>query len=196
MKKVLIIDNFDSFTFNLVEEFDKRDCKTLVYRNDISIKKAREIINKFKPKLIVISPGPNTPKKAGICIRLIKEFSKKIPIFGVCLGHQCIVEAFGGKVKKSTEIMHGKSSEIIHNKKGLFREVENPFIAGRYHSLAAVEIPNSLEVTAKTTNGIVMAVKHKKLPVVGVQFHPESILTAEGSKIIENILQQEGIQND
>ena len=185
---VLIIDNFDSFTYNLVEEFQKRKCNVLVYRNNVNIKIIDKIVKKFNPNLIVISPGPSRPKDAGNSIDIIKNYSKKIPIFGVCLGHQCIIEAFGGKVDRASETIHGKCSEIFHDGKTIFKNLENPFNAGRYHSLAGLNIPNTLEVSARTKNDIVMGIRHKEYFIEGVQFHPESILTPSGVKIIKNII--------
>jgi anthranilate synthase component II len=182
--KILFIDNFDSFTYNLVDEFKKLNCTVKVYRNDN--KEIDCIIKKYQPNLIVLSPGPSSPKTAGICIPLIKKHCKNQPILGICLGHQCIIEAFGGIVTKTTPV-HGKKAIITHNNSKIFNNIENPFSAARYHSLHGSKIPNDLEVIAKT-DGIVMAVKHKRYPVYGLQFHPESILTPEGSKIIKNIL--------
>ena len=186
--RVLFIDNFDSFTYNLVEEFRKRKCSVLVYRNDAAIEMIEKAVKKFRPNLIVVSPGPSSPKNAGNSMAVIKNYSKKIPIFGVCLGHQCIIEASGGKVDKAPEPTHGKDSAILHDKKTIFRNLESHFHAGRYHSLAGLEIPDSLEVSARTEDNIVMAIRHKKHFVEGVQFHPESILTPCGGKIIENII--------
>ncbi|MBU1946369.1 MAG: aminodeoxychorismate/anthranilate synthase component II [Nanoarchaeota archaeon] len=187
--RVLFIDNFDSFTYNLVDEFQKRDCEVLVYRNNIDIKTMDQIIKKFKPSLIVISPGPSTPKNAGISKEIIQNYHESIPIFGVCLGHQCIIEVFGGRVDKAVETIHGKPSKITHDKQGIFKGLENPFQAGRYHSLAGYDIPYCLEITARTIDrDIVMAVRHKEFPVIGVQFHPESILTPIGGLIINNLI--------
>ena len=188
--KVLLIDNFDSFTYNLVDEFQKRDCEVLVYRNNIDIKTIDQVIKKFKPNLIVISPGPSTPKNAGISEDIIRNYHQSIPIFGVCLGHQCIIEVFGGRVDKAVETIHGKPSKITHDKIGIFKGLENPFQAGRYHSLAGYDIPYCLEITARTVDrDIVMAVRHKEFPVIGVQFHPESILTPVGGLIIQNLIE-------
>lgn len=187
---VLMIDNFDSFTFNLVDEFEKRNCRVHVYRNNISLDDFKNIVEEIKPKLIVISPGPSTPKDAGISIDVIKKYSGKIQIFGVCLGHQAIVEAFGGIVGKAPEVVHGKPSKIHHDNKSIFKNLNNPMQVGRYHSLAGLKIPRTLEVTAKTDKGIVMGVRHKKFFVEGVQFHPESILTPDGGLMIENLLEE------
>ena len=190
MIKVLFIDNFDSFTFNLVDEFEKRGCEVVVYRNNSPMKKIEDVVKKFKPGLIVISPGPSTPKEAGNTIPIIKEYAGKLPIFGVCLGLQASVEALGGKVEKCFETVHGKPSKIHHDGKGIFKGLANPFQAGRYHSLIGVEIPYCLEVSARTTGKrLVMAVRHKEFPIFGVQFHPESILTPTGGSIIENVIE-------
>ncbi len=185
---ILFIDNFDSFIYNLVDEFQKRSCNVLVYRNNTDMALIDNVITQFTPKLIVISPGPSTPRNAGICIPLIQKYYERIPIFGVCLGHQCIVEAFNGKVSKCKEIVHGKPSLIQHDGKGIFNGMNNPLQVGRYHSLAAVKMPLQFELTAHKDD-IVMAIRHKQFPVIGVQFHPESILTPSGGKIIENILE-------
>lgn len=183
-----MIDNFDSFTYNLVDEFEKRNCKVRVYRNNIPFKALDKIAKNIKPKLIIISPGPSSPKNAGISIYTIKKYSGKIPIFGVCLGHQCIIEAFNGIVGKAPEIFHGKPSKVFHDNQTIYKGIEKPFQVGRYHSLAGLKIPEELVVSAKTDNGIVMGVRHKKYFVEGVQFHPESILTPNGGLIIENLL--------
>ncbi len=188
--KILMIDNFDSFTYNLVDEFEKRNYKVYVYRNNISLENFKKIVKKTEPKLLVISPGPSTPKDAGISIDVIRYYSGKIPIFGVCLGHQCIVEAFNGVVDKAQEVFHGKPSKVTHDCKTIYKNLENPIQVGRYHSLAALKIPEELVVSAKSDTGVVMGVRHKKLFVEGVQFHPESILTPCGGLIIENLLEQ------
>jgi len=191
--KVLFIDNFDSFTYNLVDEFEKRNCEVLVYRNNADMKIIDGAIKKFKPNLIVISPGPGTPAQSGNCINIIKEYHPKIAIFGVCLGLQCIVEAMGGKVGKCIETVHGKPSKITHDEKTIFAGIENPFQAGRYHSLAAIDVPYCLEISARTIDkSVIMAVRHKETLVEGVQFHPESILTPAGGLIIENIIRLVG----
>ena len=186
--KILMIDNFDSFTYNLVDEFEKRNCHVEVYRNNIGLENFEIIVNEMKPNLIVISPGPSSPKDAGISINVIKRHSGKIPIFGVCLGHQCIIEAFNGIVDRAPEAFHGKPSRITHDRKSIFKNIENPFQAGRYHSLVGVKIPGELVVSAETDAGIVMGVRHKKFFVEGVQFHPESILTPNGGLLIENLI--------
>jgi anthranilate synthase/aminodeoxychorismate synthase-like glutamine amidotransferase len=186
-RKVLFIDNFDSFTYNLVDDFCKRDCDAKVYRCDTEIEELARVADEFKPDLLVISPGPGTPDTAGVSLAAVDYFKDKLPILGVCLGHQVIVQYFGGKISHAPEPMHGKPSRVTHNEKGIFAGIENPLQAGRYHSLIALEMPDCLEKTAEF-EGIVMGVQHKELPIYGVQFHPESILTPAGGKIIENIL--------
>jgi anthranilate synthase/aminodeoxychorismate synthase-like glutamine amidotransferase len=186
-KKVLFIDNFDSFTYNLVDDFAKRNCRTKVYRSDTDIEQLKSVADEFSPDLLVISPGPGTPDTAGVSLEAVGYFKDKLPIFGVCLGHQAIVQYFGGKIGHAPEPMHGKPSRVTHNEKGIFAGIENPLQAGRYHSLIAVELPDCLEKTAEFDN-IIMGIQHKELPIFGVQFHPESILTPAGGKIIDNIL--------
>lgn len=186
---ILMIDNFDSFTYNIVDEFEKRNCRVFVYRNSITFKNLEAIVKRINPKLIVISPGPSSPKDAGISIKTVKHYAGKIPIFGVCLGHQCIIEAFSGVVGKAPEAFHGKPSKVTHDKKTIYKNIDSPFQAGRYHSLAGLKIPGELDVSAKSGTDIVMGVRHKEFFVEGVQFHPESILTPSGSMIIENLLE-------
>ena len=186
-KKVLFIDNFDSFTYNLVDDFCKRNCQARVYRADTELEELRVLADEFGPELLVISPGPGTPDTAGVTLSAIDYFKDKLPIFGVCLGHQAIVQYFGGKICHAPVPMHGKPSKVIHNQRGIFAGVENPLQAGRYHSLCVLELPDCLEQTAEF-EGIIMGARHKELPIFGVQFHPESILTPAGGKIIENVL--------
>jgi len=186
-RKVLFIDNFDSFTYNLVDDFCKRDCRAKVYRADTGLDELKRVAEEFEPDLLVISPGPGTPDTAGVSIPAVDYFKDKLTIFGVCLGHQVIVQYFGGEVGHAPEPMHGKPSRVTHNGEGVFAGVENPLQAGRYHSLCALEVPDCLEKTAEF-EGVVMGVRHKELPIFGVQFHPESILTPAGGRIIENIL--------
>lgn len=189
---LLMIDNYDSFTYNLVQYLGELGQDVQVYRNDeIDLKKIAEL----KPKYIVISPGPCTPNEAGISLALIKEFVGKIPLLGVCLGHQSIGQAFGGKIIKAKTLMHGKTSLIHHTSKGVFHSLPNPYTATRYHSLVIERetIPDCLEITAWTQNengefGEIMGVKHKTLAVEGVQFHPESILTEHGYDLLNNFL--------
>jgi anthranilate synthase/aminodeoxychorismate synthase-like glutamine amidotransferase len=189
--RILFIDNFDSFTYNLVDEFAKRQAEVLILRNNISLDFLAAKLKSFKPHFIVLSPGPSTPQEAGICIELIKKYAGKVPILGVCLGHQALAEAFGGKVDLAGEVVHGKASWIKHDDQGLFAGLENPFLAGRYHSLAVKAIPPNFIVTA-TCGQLIMGIRHKTLPLEGVQFHPESILTPTGGRLIENVLQMWG----
>jgi anthranilate synthase/aminodeoxychorismate synthase-like glutamine amidotransferase len=186
-RKVLFIDNFDSFTYNLVDDFCKRNCVAKVYRADTELDELKRVAGEFGPDLLVISPGPGTPDSAGVSIPSVDYFKDKLPIFGVCLGHQVIVQYFGGKVGHAPKPMHGKPSRVTHNGKDVFAGVENPLQAGRYHSLCALELPDCLEKTAEYES-VIMGARHKELPIFGVQFHPESILTPAGGKIIENVL--------
>ena len=186
-KKILMIDNYDSFTYNLVHYIEELGPKVTIKRNDtVTIKN----IIKINPDLIFISPGPCTPNEAGISLELIKKLSGEIPIFGVCLGHQSIGNAFGAKIVKAKELLHGKTSDIYHNKKGIYEGLPNPFKATRYHSLIVDKqtLPNDFSITAKTKDGTIMGIKHKRLALEGVQFHPESILTTFGKKLIKNII--------
>ena len=187
MRKVLFIDNFDSFTYNLVDDFCKRNCQAKVYRADTELEELRALADEFNPDLLVISPGPGTPDTAGVSLSAVGKNRFARPIFGVCLGHQVIAQYFGGQIGHAPEPMHGKPSRVTHDQRGIFSGVENPLQAGRYHSLCVLELPDCLEQTAEF-EGIVMGVKHRELPIFGVQFHPESILTPAGGKIIENIL--------
>lgn len=185
--RVLFIDNFDSFTYNLVDDFCKRRCRAKVYRADTGLEELKAVAEEFAPELVVISPGPGTPDTAGVSLEVVDYFKERLPIFGVCLGHQVIAQYFGGKVGHAPEPMHGKPSRVLHNEKGIFAGVENPLQAGRYHSLCVTELPGCMEKTAEF-EGIIMAAEHRELPIFGVQFHPESILTPAGGKIIENVL--------
>jgi len=187
-RKVLFIDNFDSFTYNLVDDFAKRRCETKVYRADTSLEDLKGVAAAFDPDLLVISPGPGNPDTAGVSLAAVDYFQDKLPVFGVCLGHQTIVRCFGGRIGHAPEPMHGKPSRISHSETGIFQGVENPLQAGRYHSLMAQTLPDCLEKTGDF-EGIVMAVQHKTWPIFGVQFHPESILTPAGGRIIQNVLQ-------
>ncbi|MBN1493594.1 MAG: aminodeoxychorismate/anthranilate synthase component II [Candidatus Omnitrophica bacterium] len=187
MNKLLVIDNYDSFTFNVVHYLEEMGAKTVVVRNDkIDCKK----IKKMKPFGIVISPGPCTPLEAGISNDVIREFSGKIPILGVCLGHQCIGHVFGGDVVRARRIVHGKTSLIHHNKKGIFAGIATPFAATRYHSLLVKDstLPGVLNVTATTDKGEIMALQHISHPTFGVQFHPESIKTDHGHTLLGNFI--------
>jgi anthranilate synthase/aminodeoxychorismate synthase-like glutamine amidotransferase len=184
---LLLIDNYDSFTYNLYQDLCELGAEVEVFRND---KLPVEDIDQMKPERIVISPGPCTPREAGISVDAIQRFSGQIPILGVCLGHQCIGEAFGAVVAAAGEIKHGKMSAISHDGKGVFTSLPNPFEAVRYHSLAIVPetVPANLEVSAHSESGVIMGVRHKELQVEGVQFHPESILTKPGKQLLANFL--------
>jgi anthranilate synthase/aminodeoxychorismate synthase-like glutamine amidotransferase len=184
---VLLLDNYDSFTYNLAQYFGELGCEVVVKRNnEISL----EDVAALRPTHICISPGPCTPREAGISKDLILHFGREIPTLGVCLGHQCIAEGYGGKVIRAPQVVHGKFSQIRHNGDALFAGLPNPFLAGRYHSLLVERssLPNCLEVTAETGDGEIMGVRHREFPVHGVQFHPESVLTQEGRKILERFL--------
>jgi len=184
----ILIDNYDSFTYNLVQYFGELGERFLVFRND---KITLDEIENKKPGRIVISPGPGIPQKAGITIEVIKHFAGKVPILGVCLGHQAIGVAFGGKITRARRIMHGKVSEIHHDGRYIFKNLPNPFIATRYHSLVIDKesLPRVLEVVAWAEDEEIMGIRHKKLPVYGVQFHPESILTTAGKDLLKNFLE-------
>ncbi len=184
---ILMIDNYDSFTYNLVQYLSELGEDLVVYRND---KVSLEEIEKLKPAGIVISPGPGRPPGAGISKEVIKEFSGRVPILGVCLGHQCIAEIFGGRVVSANKLMHGKTSMIYHKGRGIFKGIPSPFEATRYHSLIVERksFPETLQIAARTRNNEIMALKHKKFPVWGVQFHPESILTKYGKELLKNFV--------
>ena len=185
---ILVIDNYDSFTYNLVQYLGELGAEMVVRRNDVV---TVDEVEAMAPSQIVISPGPGTPFDGGVSLDLIHRFHENIPILGVCLGHQCIGQAFGGRVDRAPRLMHGKTSPIYHYGKGIFDGVPSPFEATRYHSLIVHEpLPDCLQVTAFTSEGEVMGVKHKTAPVVGVQFHPESILTKYGKQILDNFLKR------
>lgn len=184
---ILMIDNYDSFTYNLVQFVGELGEELQVYRNDkISI----EEIERLQPDYLMISPGPCTPNEAGISMEAIRHFAGKIPILGVCLGHQSIGQVFGGKVIRAERLMHGKTSEVLHDGKTLFRDIPSPFTAARYHSLIVQEelLPGVLEVSARTADGEIMAIRHREYAIEGVQFHPESIITEHGKKLLKNFL--------
>lgn len=185
--KVLFIDNFDSFTYNLVDDFSKRNCQARVYRADTNLEELKRLAADFAPDLLVISPGPGTPDTAGISLAAVDYFKDKLPMFGVCLGHQVIAQYFGGRVGHAPVPMHGKPSRVTHNQQGIFAGVENPLQAGRYHSLCVLKLPDCLVQTAEF-EGVIMGLAHAQLPIYGVQFHPESILTPAGGRIIDNVL--------
>ena len=186
--RLLLIDNYDSFTYNLVQAFLMLGADVQVYRNDAL---TTEAARKLQPTHLCISPGPGTPYDAGVSMDMIRAFAGSIPVFGVCLGHQSIVEVFGGKVVRAGRLMHGKTSVVEHDGRGLFAGLPQPCEVGRYHSLIAApaSLPEQLEVTARTPEGEIMGVRHRTLMVEGVQFHPESILTPDGPRLMQNFLQ-------
>lgn len=186
---LLVIDNYDSFTYNLVQYLGELGAEMKIFRNDeVTVDK---IENDLKPEKILISPGPGTPDDAGISLGVIERFAKKIPILGVCLGHQAIGQHFGGKVIRAPEPVHGKPVEVSHDGKTIFQGLAETFNAGRYHSLIVEResLPECLEISAESPDGLIMAMRHKNLKVEGVQFHPESILTDEGKKLLKNFLE-------
>jgi len=185
---ILLLDNYDSFTYNLAQYLGELGCQVEVHRNDrISV----EQVAQRKPEGIVISPGPCTPKEAGISVELIQKLAGRIPILGVCLGHQAIGAAFGGKIIRAPKLFHGKTSEIKHGGEGVFRDLPNPFTATRYHSLIVQRksLPKELKITAETEDGIIMGLRHREYKLEGVQFHPESVLTESGKKLLKNFLE-------
>jgi anthranilate synthase/aminodeoxychorismate synthase-like glutamine amidotransferase len=188
---LLLIDNYDSFTYNLAQYLGELGQEVRVVRND---EIACDDIGKLGPTHLVISPGPCTPNEAGISLEVIAKWAGKIPIFGVCLGHQAIGQAFGGKIVRAKQVMHGKTSKIFHDEKGVFAGLPNPFEATRYHSLLIERqsVPDCLDITAKTWDEEIMAVRHKTLAVEGVQFHPESFLTTVGQDLLRNFLERKG----
>ena len=184
---ILVIDNYDSFTYNLVQYLGELGAEVQVYRNDqITLDQIREM----KPERLVVSPGPGLPSNAGIIVSAIREFAGKLPILGVCLGHQALGEAFGAKIQGAPTLMHGKTSEICHDSRTIFRGLPYRFKATRYHSLILDKegLPDCLEVSATTTDGVIMGLRHRDYPVEGVQFHPESVMTEHGKRILENFL--------
>lgn len=190
---ILVIDNYDSFTYNIVQELGELGAELTVYRND---KITVDEIRALKPERIVISPGPGYPLDAGISLELIRELGSTIPILGICLGHQAIGEAYGGVVAHAPELMHGKTSMIYHQGDTIFGDIPDPFEATRYHSLIVEEesLPDCLMITARTASGEIMGFRHKRHPVIGVQFHPESILTTYGMKMLGNFMQFQPLQ--
>jgi anthranilate synthase/aminodeoxychorismate synthase-like glutamine amidotransferase len=186
MSRVLMVDNYDSFTYNLVHLFEELGAEVIVRRNDaIDADEAEQLA----PTHVVVSPGPGRPEDAGASVAIVERLAAHVPILGVCLGHQAIVEAFGGEVGAAQELVHGKATTIAHDGEGIFDELPQDFLAGRYHSLAATRLPVSLEVSARAPDGEVMAVRHTELPIDGVQFHPESVLTPDGPQLAKNFLE-------
>jgi anthranilate synthase/aminodeoxychorismate synthase-like glutamine amidotransferase len=187
MMTVLLLDNYDSFTYNLAQYLGELGHAPVVRRND---EIALEEIAALAPDRIVISPGPGRPEDAGITVEVIRRFGERVPVLGVCLGHQAIGYAFGGDVVRAPVLMHGKVSSVKHDGRGVFSGVSQPFVAGRYHSLVVADpAPEALEISARTDDGVIMGVRHRQWPVHGVQFHPESVLTGEGRKILRNFLE-------
>ena len=186
---VLVLDNYDSFTFNLVQYLGELKADVLVHRND---EVTLEQIEADKPERILVSPGPRTPREAGLSIDVIKHFAGKLPIMGVCLGHQCIGQAYGGEVVVNYRMMHGKTSSVTHDGRDLFKGIPSPYVTTRYHSLVVKResLPDCLEVTAETEEGEIMGLRHRQMPIWGVQFHPESILTEHGHSMMQNFLDQ------
>jgi anthranilate synthase/aminodeoxychorismate synthase-like glutamine amidotransferase len=185
--KVLMIDNYDSFTYNLVHLFEELGAEVIVRRNDaVTPDEAEEL----HPDRLVVSPGPGRPADAGVSVEMIRRLGPHVPTLGVCLGHQAIVEAFGGSVGQARALLHGKASRVHHDGQGVFHGLPEEIEAGRYHSLAATEVPDELDVTARTDDGEVMAVRHVELPIEGVQFHPESVLTPDGPAMGRNFLER------
>jgi len=182
---LLMIDNYDSFTYNLVHLFQELGTEVRVFRNDAITPDEAE---QLAPSHVVISPGPGRPADAGVSVEVIRRLGPHVPTLGVCLGHQAIVAAFGGKIGQAHALLHGKASPIAHDGRGIFAGLPANFEAGRYHSLAALDVPAELEVTARTPDGEVMGVRHRELPIEGVQFHPESVLTPLGNELAENFL--------
>ncbi len=185
---IFVLDNYDSFTYNLVQYMGELGAEMIVRRND---ELTPEEVESLHPDRILLSPGPCTPQEAGISIPLIQHFAGKVPILGVCLGHQAIGAAFGGNVVRAPKLMHGKTSDVIHDGRTLFSGIASPMTCTRYHSLIVAEknLPRELEITARTEDGIIMGLRHRKYPVEGVQFHPESVLTHDGKRLIQNFLE-------
>ncbi len=184
---LLMLDNYDSFTYNLVHLFEELGAEVQVFRNDAITPDEAEAL---APSHLVVSPGPGRPEDAGVSVELIRRLGPTVPTLGVCLGHQAIVAAFGGEVGQAKALLHGKSSPVEHDGKGVFTDLPSGFDAGRYHSLAALRVPDDLEVTARTPDGEVMGVRHRALPIEGVQFHPESVLTPLGPRLGRNFLER------
>lgn len=184
---ILVIDNYDSFTYNLVQYLGELGAEVEVRRNDQT---TLEEIERMTPERVVISPGPKTPSEAGICLDVIRTFAGRLPILGVCLGHQAIGQAFGGKVIRAPKLMHGKTSEIMHDGKTIYSGLPNPFPATRYHSLIVEKesLPECLEISARSSDGLIMGLRHRELKIEGVQFHPESVLTEAGKQLLANFL--------
>ncbi|TCP95385.1 anthranilate synthase component II [Cricetibacter osteomyelitidis] len=187
MAKILFIDNFDSFTYNLVDQFRTLGHEVQIYRNDCSLKLLQQLALAEPNTILALSPGPGNPAEAGNLLPLIKSLADKVPMIGICLGHQALIEAFGGKVIHAGEVLHGKISKINHDNQDMFAGLQNPMPVARYHSLMGSDLPDELVVNADY-NGIVMAIRHQSLPICGFQFHPESILTVQGSQLLKQAI--------
>lgn len=186
--RVTLIDNIDSFSFNLVDEFARRGCRITVFRNDRPAEAIIADATAPGPRLLVVSPGPGTPGQAGASLEVVRGVLGMAPVFGVCLGHQVLVTAMGGQVTRAPAPRHGRATTLVHRGEGPFAQLPSPMPVGRYHSLAATTVPDGLEVIAES-EGVVMAVRHRSLPAVGVQFHPESVLTPDGGRLIDNLIE-------
>jgi anthranilate synthase/aminodeoxychorismate synthase-like glutamine amidotransferase len=184
---ILLVDNYDSFTYNLAHLFQELGADVAVRRNDEISPDEAEILS---PSHLVVSPGPGRPEEAGVTLEILRRLSVRVPILGVCLGHQAIVQQFGGEVGQARELVHGKATVVQHDGRGLFAGLPEDFLAGRYHSLAATSVPDCFEISATAPDGEVMAVRHRELPIDGVQFHPESVLTPHGRDIAKNFLER------
>ncbi|RJP33449.1 MAG: aminodeoxychorismate/anthranilate synthase component II [Actinobacteria bacterium] len=186
--RILMIDNYDSFTYNLVQFLGRLGADLVVFRNDHT---RLEEVEELRPAGIVISPGPKAPRDAGLSKKIIAEFGPRVPVLGVCLGHQCIGEVYGGRVDRAPYVMHGKTSQVYHDRRGVFAGLPSPMEAARYHSLAILEegFPSCLEASAHTEDGMIMGVRHREYPVEGIQFHPESFMTPEGLRLLANFLE-------
>lgn len=191
---ILMIDNYDSFVYNLVRYLEELDADVTVFRND---KLSIDDVEDMNPEAIVISPGPKSPEQAGICLEVIRSFSERIPILGICLGYQCIAQSFGARIICGNEPMHGKISKVAHDNKGMFAGIRNPVDVTRYHSLVVDEdsLPTCFEVTARTTDGVIMGIRHREFLLEGVQFHPEAELTEFGHEMLRNFIEEAGSFN-
>lgn len=187
--RLLLVDNYDSFVYNLAQVFGALGAEPVVVRNDAAV----EDLVSLDPQAVVISPGPGTPDDAGVSLKAIEHFAPRVPVLGVCLGHQCLAKVYGGRIERaSVGPVHGKTSDIAHTGEGIFTDLPSPFTATRYHSLAVNEdsVPDAMTVTARSDDGVIMGIKHRELPVEGVQFHPESILTPEGPRLLRSFVLQ------
>ncbi|OOF60314.1 aminodeoxychorismate/anthranilate synthase component II [Rodentibacter pneumotropicus] len=188
MANILFLDNFDSFTYNLVDQFRVLGHQVKIYRNDCDLEQLIEIALNTPETILALSPGPGTPTEAGILLPLIERLKDKIPIIGICLGHQALIQAFGGKVIHAGEVLHGKVSKITHDERAMFKDIVNPMPVARYHSLMGQDLPQEFVINAEY-NGIIMAIRHRELPICSFQFHPESILTVQGAQLLQQSIE-------